>query len=247
MWPVFVINMREHKARMNSAKAQLDRLSIPFERFEAVDGRALDEATMAEFYDLEANRRSFRHPLVPGEIGVYLSNRALWSQIAKSDLPGAILLEDDFAADDTLREVLDVLSTDTDGWDIVKLYSRKPGRKVISERPLDEGHGLAVPWQVPNTLLGYAIRREAAAKLLVRQERICRPVDEDLRRIWEHRLDIRLVRPPPLYQGNEAKAANSIEVERKSGRDRSLVQGWRNLKYRLSYLIRLYLYRRFSI
>ncbi len=232
---------------MDSAKAQLNRLSIPFERFEAVDGRALDHVTMAKLYDSEVNKRSFRHPLVPGEIGVYLSNRALWSQISKSDLPGAILLEDDFAADDTLPEVIEALSADMDCWDIVKLYSRKPGRKMISERPLDEGHSLAVPWQVPNSMSGYAIRREAAAILLARQESICRPVDEDLRRIWEHRLDIRLVRPPPLSQGTESKAANSIEVARKSVHDRSLGQGWRNLKYRLSYLIRLYLYRRFGI
>jgi len=247
MWPVYVINMRDHKTRMDSAKALLDRLSIPFERFEAIDGRALDEASMAKFYDSESNRRRFRHPLVPGEIGVYLSHWALWSEIAKSDLPGAIVLEDDFATDGTLPEVLEALSIDSDDWDVVKLYSRKPGRKVISERPLDEGHGLSVPWQVPTTTLGYAIRREAAVKLLAREKRFCRPVDEDLRRVWEHRLDIRLVRPPPLCQGNEAKAASSVEAERKSGRARSLAQGWRNLKYRLSYLFRLYLYRRLGI
>jgi len=243
MWPVYVINMRDQHARMEAAATQLDCLSVPFLRFEAVNGRTLDTEKVEAVYDSNANRKRFRHQLVAGEIGVYLSHLALWSKVAQADAPGAIIFEDDFVADESLPCALSTLCCDEDDWDMVKLYSRKPGRKVVSERFLENGMGLVVPWQVPTSTIGYLIRKDAASRLLSQRERFFRPVDEDLRWVWEHQLDIRLLRPPPLDQGGEAKAANSVESARKSTGRNSLSQGWKNLKYRVHYLTRLFFYR----
>jgi glycosyl transferase family 25 len=38
IWPVFVINMAGNTTRMARAAAELEKLDIPFTRFEAVDG-----------------------------------------------------------------------------------------------------------------------------------------------------------------------------------------------------------------
>ena len=99
-WPVLVINMAANTTRMAHAAAELERLDIPFTRFEAVDGRALSVADLARVYDPVANLRRARHPMVGPEIGCYLSHIALWKHIAASDAAGGIILEDDFSGGD---------------------------------------------------------------------------------------------------------------------------------------------------
>jgi len=243
-WPVYVINMAENTTRMSAVSKALSRLDIPFQRFDAVNGRALSLAERARIYDPQENARKFRLPLIPGELGCYLSHIALWRKIAKSDAPGAVILEDDFAPEAHLGEVLRRLSADSGPWDMVKLYSRRPAARMIRERPLGPGLRLALPYQIPNTMLGYVIRREAAVRLLRDALPIARPIDEDHKRFWEHGLAIWLVLPPPLGLGGEALATNTIGAARKRGGRRliraTLRRGWRNLCYRVAYLAHLH-------
>lgn len=243
-WPVYLINMADNPVRLKKCSEALRSQKISFQRFEAVNGRALNSSEIANVYDELGNARRFRHPLVPSEIGVYLSNIAIWRLIAAGKAPGAILLEDDFEICGDLNGVIDALSEDGGHWDIAKLFARRPCKKMLSERRLGDNHRLAQPFQVPNTMLGYAIRREAAAKLLVDVTPFARPVDEDHRHFWEHGLEIAVVLPPPIKQGVEHGLGDTIESARKlkAGRN-AFHQGWLNLKYRITYLTRLYYHR----
>ena len=240
-WPVYVINMAAHTGRMSSCKLTLDRLGIAFQRFDAVNGRDMSEPEIARVYDALANRRRARYPLVAGEIGCYLSHLELWRELAASDHKGAIILEDDFIARPELPLVLASLSSDRSGWDMVKLYSRRPNQRMLSTQALCVGFQLARPYQIPNTTLGYAIRRDAALRLLDNVGRFARPIDEDLKRFWEHGLDIRLVLPPPLGLAPAANSGDAIQAARRRGG--GISQGWRNLRYRLDYLARLHFHR----
>ncbi|MBZ0128017.1 MAG: glycosyltransferase family 25 protein [Rhodobacteraceae bacterium] len=246
-WPVFVINMADNTARMQKCRAALDAQDIAFERFEAVNGRALEAAEIARIYDAAANRARFRHPLVAGELGCYLSHVALWRKLVASDAAGAVLLEDDFAAAPGLGLVLQALAGDQGNWDMVKLFSRRPDARMLARRPLCDGFDLAIPYQIPNTTLGYAIRRDAAARLLQRALPIARPIDEDHKRFWEHGLTIALVQPPPLSFGEEASKGDTIQANRKAATrppaGAVLRQGLRNLGYRLRYLAALHYHR----
>jgi glycosyl transferase, family 25 len=244
MWPVYLLNMQDDAVRLGKCCAALDALGIEFERFEAINGRALSLQQVTDVYDQAANEKRFRHRLVPSEIGVYLSSRALWQKIANGPNAGAIILEDDFAAVANLAKVLDALSENSGDWDIAKLYTRRPNKKMLSRAPLCHGHEIAQPFQVPNAMLGYAIRRQAAAHLVANKARFFRPVDEDLRHFWEHGLKILLVLPPPLTQGEESQIGSTIEAARKAKKEGSrILQGWKNLRYRINYLTKLYFYR----
>lgn len=244
MWPVYLLNMAKDTERLEKCRLALAAQNIPFQRFEAINGRALSPQEIAQVYDEEHNRKHFRHGLVASEIGVYLSYRALWQQVANSEFDGAIFLEDDFAASQDLAEVLQRLCSDNGDWDIAKLYTRRPGKKMLNRRRLGPAIELAEPFQVPNAMLGYAIRKDAARHLLDRKGRFFRPVDEDLRHFWEHGLKIVVTLPPPLNQGEMSKTGDTIEAARKSGRDSPLlVQGWRNFRYRVVYLAKLFYYR----
>lgn len=244
IWPVHVINMAGNTARMDRARAELGRLDIPFARFEAVNGRALTPDELAQVYDPVANLTRARHPMIGPEIGCYLSHVALWRQIAAGDAAGGIILEDDFTAADDLAQVLRALAADGGDWGIAKLFSARVGQKLLDPRPLVPGRQIAVPYKVPNTTLGYAIRRETAARLAARALPVSRPIDEDHKHFWEHGEGVVLVSPPPLAFSVESAEAGSITAARRrqttpapGGR---IGQALRSLRFRLNYLAHLH-------
>ena len=240
-WPVFVINMAANTTRMARAAAALERLHLPFTRFDAVDGRALSEEALARVYDPVANLRRARHPMVGPEIGCYLSHLALWKQIAASDAPGGIILEDDFASAPDLAAVLAAIATDGGDWDITKLFSARIGQKLLDNRPLVAGREIAVPYKVPNTTLGYAIRRDAAARLAACALPVSRPIDEDHKHFWERGLRIAMVAPPPLRFGVQSAETGTITAARHRKHNRpALAHLWRSVRFRLSYIAKLH-------
>ena len=242
IWPVHVINLADNTERMGRCRAALDALGIAFQRLDAVNGRALSAQAVAQVYDADANRHRFRHPLLAGEIGCYLSHIEVWRKLALSDAPGAVVLEDDFEAGPDLARVLSALARDAEigDWDMVKLYTRRPDKRMLGRRPLCRGYELALPYQVPNTTLGYVITRAAAEQLMRRSLPFARPIDEDHKRFWEHGLRIRLVLPPPIRPGVEASRGDTIAASRKRAGAGTLRQALVNLRYRLGYLAALH-------
>ena len=216
-WPVLVINMAANTTRMAHAAAELERLDIPFTRFEAVDGRALSVADLARVYDPVANLRRARHPMVGPEIGCYLSHIALWKHIAASDAA------------------------------VVKLFSARKVQKLLGSRPLVADREIAVPYKVPNTTLGYAIRRDTAARLAACALPVSRPVDEDHKYFWELGLRIALVTPSPLAFGVQSAETGTITAARRQktvpNNGAALRQMWRSICYRISYIGKLHWYR----
>lgn len=247
-WPVHVINMAANVTRMARVSESLHAAGVAFERFEAVDGRSLAPEELSRLYDPAANARRFRHPLITPEIGCYLSHLALWERLAASDAPGLVILEDDLAASRDLGAVLDALAQEPpSAWDMVKLFSLDPAPRMLEARPLCPGYSIGRPWRIPSTTLGYAIRREAAARLAATALPIARPIDEDHKFFWEHGLTIALVTPPPLSIGEEAAEAGTIRAARKRA-TRLVASGllprvWRTLRYRAGYQARLWYHR----
>lgn len=246
-WPVFVINMAKNTTRMEHAAAELERVGLAFTRFEAVDGRALPSDEVARIYDPIANLTRARHPMVGPEIGCYLSHLAIWEKIAAGKAEGAIILEDDFTCADDFAHVLEAVAQDQGDWDILKLFSARKGQKLLDARPLSEGHEIAVPYKVPNTTLGYAIRRDSAARLARDVLPVSRPIDEDHKHFWEMGLRIALVSPPPLAFGEQSAETGTITAARhhksKQPLGASLRHGWRSLRFRIRYLYNLHWHR----
>lgn len=247
IWPVYVINMAGSTTRLETCRAQLAGQGIGFQRFEAVNGRKLRPDEIASVYDAAANRRRFRYPLIGPEFGCYLSHVGIWRDMLERRLDGAIVLEDDFAAAPGLGDVLAGLSADQGNWDMVKLFSRRAGGRVIERRPLTAEFSLIRPYQIPNTTMGYALRGAAAAQLLARSLPFARPIDEDHKRFWEHGLSVWSVAPSPLDFGAEAEAGDTIGKARREGGAtgalQHLRQGLKNLAYRAGYLAQLHYHR----
>ncbi|MBF9060322.1 glycosyl transferase family 25 [Rhodobacterales bacterium HKCCSP123] len=246
-WPVFVINMDENTDRMSRVTAELSGLDIPFTRFSAVNGRAIPEDELARIYDARANARRARHPMIAAEIGCYLSHIALWRRIAAGDHQGGIVLEDDFTASDALPAVLDALAGDEGDWEIAKLFTLNKDQRLLERRPLVGGSEIVVPYKVPTTTLGYAIRKGAATRLAGAALPVSRPIDEDHKHFWELGLRVASVMPPPLQFSESSFEDGSIQsARRRTSRLRGgakLAQAWRTFRYRLRYVAGLHWHR----
>ena len=83
-------------------------------------------------YDSALNKRRYKLPLVPAEIGCYLSLRKAWERIAEGDAEGGFIFEDDLNAAPDLAPILEALSSDsTEDWIMVKLFSFAQNPKVV--------------------------------------------------------------------------------------------------------------------
>jgi glycosyl transferase, family 25 len=251
MWTAHVINLAANTRRMAESARQLDAQGIPRRRIEGVDGWCLTDQEIAGVYDKWRNARHAKHPLVPPEIGCYLSHIAAWRAIAEGDVDGGFILEDDFAATPALSQVLTLLSADGGAWDMAKLFSFKPEPRLLDPRPLGSGHRIGIAYRVPTCLIAYALRREAAARLVARAVPFFRPVDEDQKFFWETGLRVALVTPPPVAVGDQQAATGTIgEARRTAARTQergSLAAAWTTVSYQLDYLTRLHLSRLLGI
>lgn len=235
MWPAYVINLADNTARLENAARQLEAQGLPWERIDAVNGWALDEAEMARVYDADRNARHGRHPLVPAEIGCYLSHIAAWDRIAKGDAPGGFIFEDDFAADETLAPLLHLLAEDDAGdWDMVKLFTFDAEPRIVAERTLGDFR-LVTPYRVPTCLIGYALTRDAAARLVARAVPFFRPVDEDQKFFWETGLRVALVLPAPIAVGDQQTVTGTIGKARRAAGKGGVKQALRGLRYQWNY------------
>jgi glycosyl transferase family 25 len=246
MWPAYVINLAANVRRLEASARQFDGQGIPWRRIDGVNGWTLAPDEIARVYDAARNRRAAKHPLVAPEVGCYLSHIAAWREIAGGDHPGGFIFEDDFAADETLGPVLELLSEDAPGgrWDMVKLFAFKPEPRLINPRRLGERHTVGVAYRVPTCLIAYGLTRDAAARLAARAIPFFRPVDEDQKFFWETGMRVALVMPPPVTVGDQRSVTGTVgDVRRKAGRDSprpALERAWSSLAYQLNYAVRLH-------
>jgi glycosyl transferase family 25 len=191
---------------------------------------------IAAVYDAERNARDGKHALVAPEIGCYLSHIAAWRAIAECDAPGGFVFEDDFAADDTLAEKMDLLSRPQEMWDMVKLFSFDPAPRLMQDSALGP-YRVGLPERVPTCLIGYGLTRAAAARLAARAIPFFRPVDEDQKFVWETGLRVAVILPPPVVVGDQQAETGTIGSVRRATRSgRSVVgQTLHNIRYQWRY------------
>lgn len=236
MWPVYVINLAANTERMAAVSAVLNGQNIPFSRIEGVNGWTLTEAEKAAVYDLARNGRDGRQPLVPAEIGCYLSHIKAWQEIVESGAPGGFVFEDDFAATPALVAALNAVSCDTArDWDMAKLFALEPSVRLWRTRDISSDLQIGIPYRVPTCLLAYALTREAASELISRVPPFFRPVDEDQKFVWETKLRVALVHPTPVILGNQQATTGTIGNARRAGKRKGFAQWLHALQYGFRY------------
>jgi len=172
-----VINLDRSPERLQVFTEQARAAGLAFERLRAVDGRLLSIAEQAQ-----AVAPTFEfEPLNPGEIAIFMSQRAAWQRIVASGQAYGAVFEDDVVLAPAIGAVLQAIEALAPPADVIKLETS--GRPVILTEPrlpLSTGHTLCRLLSWHGGAAGYVISRGAAQRLLQRTEPIADPVDQVL-------------------------------------------------------------------
>lgn len=101
---IFVINLKRSKKRRKSIERQLNRLSLKYELYEAVDGIAWGKDKMSHYI-----KKNLIDELPSGHLAASLSHFFLYKQIVENNIHQALILEDDVVLSNDLPEILKYL------------------------------------------------------------------------------------------------------------------------------------------
>jgi len=179
-----VINLSRRQDRLRQIRQVLKNKLVPWERVEAVDGRALSwddvamhlhptalaDALWAEAHKVPTICRrtgSFSPHLTLAAVGCALSHRKAWERLANSSADVGLIFEDDVAkvADDFHASVERVLAQLPSTWKLCWLgYHESSGNLAPSDKRLRFHELPEVEGQTG--LFSYLLRRSTAIELL---------------------------------------------------------------------------------
>ena len=180
----------------------------------AVDGAALSEAEVARVYDAAQSRAAYHVPMQRGEIGCYLSHRAVWEKfLSDSRAPFAVVLEDDVAFEGRLAPLVAALAeARLPAWGMIKLWGGK--RRVAREiARLTDDYRLVREAVLSKRTVGQIVSRAGAERLLAHSLPIRRPIDVQLQYPWEVGIDIFTISPSLVVDvGEELSGTSSTKT-----------------------------------
>ena len=139
---VFIISLLRATERREHISTQMQEQNIPYEFFDAVDGRTLTEEQKSQA-DLELAEELLGHTLVPGEIGCALSHIGIYEKMVEENMPSCIILEDDMIFDPQFKNIIQKIETLKNDWELIYLL-----------------HGKAKSWPLKRTLApGFKLAR----------------------------------------------------------------------------------------
>lgn len=231
----FVVSLAASTAKRAESIRQLEKYDMPYTIFDAVRGADLSKAEVDRHYDVKQNARYFKRTLTNAEIGCYYSHLAIWEIIANGQADVAVVLEDDFRFTTPPRtffkaiEMLDLVDV------FLKIDAPIVRGSRVSTKPLGGFELIQSDLLEPRTT-GYLIGRNAARRLLQARRKFGRPVDIDLKHLWEHGVTVFTVTPAVIVEAGDAVQTSSIEVGRNASKSGSrLVRLWRNLRYQRNF------------
>ena len=232
-WCAYLVNLDRSTARRDRAERELEKESVPFVRFPAIDALDVSDETIAAHLG-PCDEPSFKRALIRAEIACFLSHRAVWREIADGDAEMAFVFEDDVQFVDGAGRVLHEIAGREPEWDILRLHSNKP-RRLMDRKALVHGYETGTVLKPPALTIGYAITRPAAAQLLKTTQIICRPLDMELKLWWKHGLCTRVISPSICGPNEDAQATSTIEPGRATLSKRHRVRRmFANLKYQVA-------------
>ncbi|MDN3920192.1 glycosyltransferase family 25 protein [Roseateles violae] len=232
--PLVFINLDSDADRRVRMQAELARLGVAGERFEATRWTALPEDEQARLYSPDLNERQFHKPLVNGEKGCYASHLRCWQALLASDHPALVVLEDDVALEPDFAAVIAAIAALPRDWDMIKLIGRldtSKREKLSESRPLVGAHALVRYQRVPSLTAAYVVSRSGAEKLLASRIPFGRPIDVDLRHWWENELRILGVVPAAIRL-DETSFQSSIGTK---AAEVGLAARWRKFRHKAAY------------
>jgi len=228
----FVISLRSSPERCENVARLIRESPLPCVRWNAVDGRLLTAAQIAQVYRRKLHQPRYPFELKPGEIGCFLSHQTVWQRMLDDSIDGALILEDDVepSADfvDALRLAVETAASEC----YVQFQTRKlgGGHVAIASRG---NRNLVRPKVVPLRTTAQWVTLAAARRLLRLTDVFDRPIDTFLQMRWLHGVDILTVSPPCVREISRDLGGSVVNSESKPPLRRDfLSREWKRYFYR---------------
>lgn len=140
MIPVFVISLLRSHDRRSAIEKQMAHLGLSFTFWDAVDGKQLSDADLANV-DINLAEQLCGHSLSLGEVGCALSHIKLYEMMVSKEIEKAIILEDDIYLHMHFKSIVDAALEKMTS-DIIFIHHGKAKRWPWA-RQLAEGYRLS--------------------------------------------------------------------------------------------------------
>lgn len=192
-----MINLATATRRWNNCTRRLVAAGIPFERVEAVDGKAL--AFPHPDYDERGYRLRQGRRTIPAEVGCYFSHvRALQAFLDSGDDFG-LILEDDASVEPDLYPLISKAIAMGRYWDLLRLSRINKG-KAFRLLQLDDRHHLGVMFTREKGAGAYVVNRRAATIMVAAFRPMNLPYDIMFDREWLFGYRTMVIYPFPVSQ-----------------------------------------------
>lgn len=175
---------------------ELDEIGLDFVRFAAIDGATCLPYLMQNV-DRQSYERNMGQSLLPGKVGCYYSHLAIWRELAVSDHPVGLILEDDVVFHKEFNAALDAALAEADQWDLLRLNATRARFPVL--------RGRAGRWQI-NGYLGrftgngaYLIKASQAARISSSIGTMRWSFEYEIGRFFEHNYRFAGLEPFPSH------------------------------------------------
>jgi glycosyl transferase, family 25 len=180
---VWLINLQRDTQRLASMHEQLTSLGLPYQRFEAVDGKARLDQLLTRV-DVQAYERNMGSRVLPGKMGCYASHVEVWALLAQSHYDVALILEDDVVFHDDFANSLSIAIRAKQHWDTIRFNC------IRAKLPISQGQ--LGPYKL-NAYAGpftgnaaYLVHRTVAQRILPNLWPQTRAFDHELNRFFHH-------------------------------------------------------------
>jgi glycosyl transferase, family 25 len=174
---IFVINLARRPDRMAAMAAQLERLDLAYERFDAVDARTADPVELSAPFAVQGAMAD----LTPGDKACTTSHMHLWRRIASGPENHAVILEDDILLSEAAPKFLSNSDWIPPAAGLIKLerFGDRDQLTVVDRRGVRAFDREVAPLlsRHPGSG-GYVISREKAALLAAMTQKIDLPIDQ---------------------------------------------------------------------
>lgn len=194
LFDAYVINLDQDKDRLEHITTECTRACISFERFPALGLKNLPEHLKSKFFDAHGQKRE---PFKDGEIGCYASHLKVMEQVVERNRI-ALVMEDDIKLEAGFSDLKNLIEQTPEDWAFIRLSNPIKSSYHVHRRVNLAGqeHKIIEYLYIPNGTGSFLIHPRGAQKYLEYAKTPMRPIDEDLRRIWEHGCVTYGVSPP---------------------------------------------------
>ncbi len=228
----YIISMRRAEERFEHVQRVIAKCPIACHRWDAVDGRLLSDASVADVYRKGLHRPHYPFELTRGEIGCFLSHRSVWQQIIDAGLPGALVLEDDIDLSAGFEEAFRFGIEYAPPCSYVQFQIRD----VIGggqELAVSGGYRLVRPEVAPVRAMAQWITRQAAQRLVEATRVFDRPIDTFVQMRWLHGVDVLVLTPPRVREISGELGGSVINAQkRKRFQLPQVSRDWKRFVYR---------------